>query len=149
MVAALATPFNNWFLTKELKGGGTGERLAAWITDEPKQEAYVGPNGIWLNGKKYYWGHSVFLSLQDINLKKTSRGVYLVIKLGEDLDRSTRYFDLEIPVPSGSEFDAETVAQGILAANIILDDAHNRKEMVTYLAQNHTVSPPDIKAAKI
>jgi hypothetical protein len=133
IVCALAAPFNNWFLTRELKLGNTDERLAAWFTENPKQEFYVGANGAWHNGKKYYWGHSLFLRIEDACLKRTQAGIELIIKCGETLDKSTRYFSLEIPVPPGHESEAETVVQGILDANIILDEKQNRKKDVEYI----------------
>lgn len=132
IVFALMMPLNN-FLTRELKEGNTSERLAAWFAEHPEQEFYVGPNGAWHKGKKYYWGHSLFLTIEDVCLKRTPTGIKLIINLGETLDKSTRYFSLKIPVPSGHESEAETVVQGILAANIILDEAQNRKKDVTYI----------------
>lgn len=133
IVSGLTTPCNNFFLTRELKEGNTNERLAAWHTETPKREIYIGPNGVWDDGKKYYWGHSLFLSLEDICLHQTSSGMELIVKLGETFGRSTRYFSLEIPVPFGQESEAETVVRGILADNIILDEKKNRKQIVTYI----------------
>ncbi|MCI5225047.1 MAG: hypothetical protein D3924_20865 [Candidatus Electrothrix sp. AR4] len=133
IIYVLAAPFNNFYLTRELKGGKTGERLAAWFIKNPEQEFYVGPNGAWHNSRKYYWGHSLFLNLEDVCLKRTPSGIELIIKLGETLGRSTRYFNLELPIPSGHESEAETIVLGILAANIILDENQNRTKDVRYI----------------
>jgi hypothetical protein len=130
----LAAPLNARLLTRELKTSGSPEQLAAWITREPHSEFYVGSNGAWHNGKRYYWAHSLNLALEDVCLKRTRDGVLFILKLSETLDKSARYFQVEVPVPSGQEALAEHVALRIIQDNTILDDHSDRKQAVTWEA---------------
>jgi hypothetical protein len=127
VVFALAAPFNRRLLTRALKTAGSSEQLAAWFGEKPPRQFYVGPNGAWLDGEKYYWGHSLDLELEDVSLKELDTGFVLVIKLGKTLDKSTHHFMLQVPVPKGREREAEEVRSGLLKENIVLDEKGERR----------------------
>ena len=115
-------------MVRELKKGSGPGCLAAWRIGQPKTECYIGPDGLWLNGKSRFWGQSLTLDLIDIDLKETGFGEALVFKFSEDLGRSPHYFDLELPVPVNQSEKARNLVKALFEHNIILDKKGRRKE---------------------
>lgn len=126
VVMFVVAPINRRLMVKNLKEGGS-ERLAAWKSEDPPMEFYVGPDGAWLDGTGYYWGGSLSVALEDVLLKRESGRSVLVLKLSETLDKSPRYFDVEVPVPYDRELEAENLVRKLLECNIILDENMDRK----------------------